>query len=147
MHLVWREPASAEEGTEIVKTVKADGNIFVSGLEVSVEKRRGLYIRSAWDQSIWIAYLTAFLLIAALLPWDINHGHLHWSSAAVIGIFTAVAVVLAAVNWVAGGTWVVALIELGLPKAQATYHQRLDRLYYSGQEIPVNDAPSPDEPK
>jgi hypothetical protein len=146
-HLVWRDPAAAEEGADIVREVKADGNIFVSGLEVKVERRRRLYIRSAWDQSIWVAYLAALLLFAAVLPWGLDHGHLRWSSGAALGAFIALAVALTVLNWLAGGTWVVALIELAMPKASANYHRGLDRSFYSGQEIPIDDAlPSDDNP-
>ncbi|MEY9894389.1 hypothetical protein ABIA31_008075 [Catenulispora sp. MAP5-51] len=124
-HEVWLDLKSGE-GATILDVVKREGGIYVSHIEPTLTKRRFRYHRSLWDLSSWTAYFSTVLLVAAVAPWHLDHGHLRWAKTSTTVCLLLVALALAAVNWVAGSTWMVALIELAVPRDQASYHAKLE---------------------
>lgn len=68
--------------------------------------------RSNWDQSPWVACAGTLGLVIAVLPWHLADGSPRWSTGLSLIAQVLLAIVLALLNWLAGGSWIVALVRL-----------------------------------
>jgi len=76
-------------------------------------RRNGMIIFSWRDPTIQLGLASCLLVLVAVMPWSVRHGHLRWSTGAPEP-FVAVAFVLAGLNWRFGAVWISRVAELQL---------------------------------
>jgi hypothetical protein len=95
--------------------VTSGRNPFVHGLLSRANPRRpgGIYhpMRLS-DPSAWIAYAAVALLVAALLPWRLTTSGVHWEKGFAFWALIILTVLIAVLNWWAGGIWMIQISRL-----------------------------------
>ena len=120
-HKMW-EANSDELGITAFEKVVETCGIYVRGLIARTQHHKNtplVYKMDLDDPSALVSHGAAILFILAILPWDFSNLRLFF-------ICFILAIILTIVNWLVGGTWIVALSELTLEHDKATYHLRVE---------------------
>jgi len=122
VHNLWRT-CSTEQGKKVFNEVTRNGSSFVSRLIPRTKYTRTKFVTfyrmSFNDPSTWAALGATVLLTVAIVPWDFKD-FAHFSQLVVI------ALLIAFVNWLIGGIWIIALSGLTIEHDRARFHIEVD---------------------
>jgi hypothetical protein len=118
-----RKEADAERrGQQLFRLVQTDAGWFLGGLLPRTDRiRPGSRIvrMEPRDPTALLSCGVALLVVIACLPWTVSN-HALVLTGGVINLFVLAiaALIIIAINWTAGATWIVTLSQLGLPSEQ-----------------------------
>lgn len=119
-HKLWETNSTELSRTAFEKVVET-GGVYVRGLIARTQHLKNtpwIYKMERDDPSTLVSHGAALLLVLAIVPWNFSDLRQFFT-------FLILAVLVTIVNWLIGGTWIVALSELTLEPGEATYHLRL----------------------
>ncbi len=126
LYELWKD-GSLARNKAVYENITETGGIFIRGLSPRVTFITyfgffRVYIMDSFDPSTWVSHGAILLLMAAIIPWDLSHlsqNIFYW----------CMAIVIAVLNWLIGGTWSVALSSLTLDYAtKPTYFTNLEEV-------------------
>jgi hypothetical protein len=128
--LQFWESHDAKHGLRVFQLIKSSPNMFVFGLIPRTRTRAGghLYVMDWSDPSTVFAHFAVLTFLASMLPWYVTaQGDLKWSGGLALWLPVAAGVILAFINWIYGGYWIIALSQLTIERDEAGYLADLKR--------------------
>ena len=108
-------------GEALFQEIRSQDTVFLRGILRRAPTPGGRLYRMHWrDPTSAVFVSLCFLFFLAILPWSYSDGNVAWTAglAGIVGLIS-LGTWLVYFNWLAGGSWMIALSQLRLPLSEA----------------------------